>query len=129
MKTCEKCGYCYAEEITVCEKCGEKLTEYEGPKKEKEYVISDKEKSRRWCTAVKKLCYYCGVFMLFVCIPISVLTGWNSRDFSMTVELFITFGLAAVVLFALSCILESLTYIAFGSLYEKGEDDRDDQKQ
>ncbi len=124
MKNCEKCGYCYPDEKAVCEKCGEKLTEYEGPKKEVEYVISDKEKSRRFCSAIKKLCYYCGAFMLFVCIPISILYGWNNRDFTLIVKLFLIFGLAAVVLFALSCILESLIYIAFGSLYRKDEEEK-----
>ncbi len=127
MKKCEKCGFCFPDEALVCEKCGEKLTEYDGPKKIVEYVISDKEKSRRWCSAVRKLCYYCGVFMLFVSIPISILYGWNNRDFSMIVELILIFGIAAVVLFALSCILESLIYIAFGSLYSKGEEEEDEE--
>ncbi len=123
MKRCEKCGFCFSDETENCERCGDKLIEYDGPKIVKEHVISDKETSRRWCSAVRKLCYYCGVFMLFVCMPISILYGWNNRDFTMIVRLLIIFGLASVVFFALSCILESLIYIAFGSLYKKGEEE------
>lgn len=126
MKRCDKCDFCFTDETEVCEKCGEKLSEYTGPKIVKEYVISEKEKSRRWCSAVRKLCYYAGVAMLFIAIPIAVLYGWNDRNLERMVELLLIFGVSAIVLFTLSCILESLIYIAFGSLAKKGEDEEEE---
>ncbi len=127
MKRCDKCGFCFTDEKTLCEKCGEKLSEYTGPIIEKEHVISDKESSRRWCSAVRKLCYYLGASMIFVAIPISILYSWNIRDLRMCVRLMVIFGIGAVVLLTLSCILESLIYLAFGSLYKKGEEKENDE--
>lgn len=122
MKRCEKCGFCYPDETEFCERCSGALTEYDGPKKTVEHVISDKESSRRWCSAVRKLCYYLGCAMIFIAIPISVLYGWNTRNLENCVRLILIFGIGSVLLFTLSCILESLIYIAFGSMYEKSKE-------
>lgn len=123
MKKCEKCGFCFPEETLLCERCGEKLSEYDGPKIIKEHVISEKESSRRWCSAVRKLCYYMGAAMIFIAIPIAILYGWNTRNLETCVRLILIFGIGSVVMLTLSCILESLIYIAFGSLYKKDEEE------
>lgn len=121
MKKCEKCGFCFPDEVTLCERCQGKLTEYDGPKKVKEYVISDKEYSRRWCSIVRKLTYYAAVALIFAAIPISILYGWNTRDLKTCVGLILIFAIVSLALLTLSCILESLIYIAFGSLEKKDD--------
>lgn len=115
MKKCEKCGFCFPDEITECERCHEKLTEYDGQKKAKEFVISDREYSRRRCIVVRKIAYYAAATLLFAAIPISVLYGWNAKNLEKCVGLIMIFAVTAVILLTLSCILESLTYMAFGS--------------
>lgn len=121
MKKCDKCGFCFTDETTHCERCKEKLTEYEGPKKVKEYVISDREYSRRWCSIVRKLTYYAAFALLFAAIPISILYGWNTRDLETCVKLILVFLISSLALLTMSCILESLIYIAFGSMEKKDD--------
>lgn len=126
MKKCENCSLCYPDSVNMCERCGSALTEYTG-REEKKTVMGEKEKSHYWCDAVRKICYYVGVTIIFVGATLAIFTGWESRSWrTFLIMLFIAF-VTGLIFLVMSCLLECLIYKTFGVINPKKEEKKENK--
>lgn len=119
MKKCEYCSLVYPDKIEKCVRCGGKLNEYTGEKKKAEPVEDARERSHHWCDAIRKVCYYVGVTIIFIGTTIAIFTGWEERKWqTFLIMMFIAF-VTGLIFLVLSCVMECLIYKTFGRIDPK----------
>ena len=116
MKKCSYCDLVYLDEEEKCTRCGSMLEPYVKEKKLPEQEENEKEKSHNWCDAIRKVCYYVGVTIIFIGTTIAIFTGWEERSWqTFLIMTFVAFVVGLIFL-VLSCVLECLIYKTFGKI-------------